>query len=286
MMSLKSASFEFVSMALLAVLYFAPLASNAANPVKRVAGAAESNVELFRAMDRGDIDVQFIPKSSRSGNVLIKNNTNKPLSIKLPAAFAGIPVLAQFGGGGFGGGGGLGGGGLGGGGLGGGGLGGGGGGQGVGGGFGGGGGGLGGGGFGGGGGGLGGGGGVFNVAPEKVRKIKVNLVCLEHGKDDPTPRMQYKLVPIKSFTEDQRVIDLCSLLGRGAIPQNAAQAAAWHLANGLSWDELALKNRVKTRFQTVRYFNTSELTFAKRLVAAVDRRANSLASRTETSLAD
>nr|MBC8356805.1 hypothetical protein [Planctomycetota bacterium] len=65
-------------------------------------------VGLFEAMDKGDIEVRFIPKDATEANVLIENKTDKPLTIKFPEVFAGVPVLAQFGGGGggFGGGGG------------------------------------------------------------------------------------------------------------------------------------------------------------------------------------
>jgi hypothetical protein len=221
-------------------------------------------VELFAAIEAGDIEVQFIPKDATVANVIIKNKTDKPLTIKLPPAVAGVPVLAQFGGGGLGGGGlGGGGGGLGGGG---------GGGQGLGGGFGGGGGG--GGGFGGGGLGGGGGGGFFNVAAEKTGKIKIPCVCLEHGKPDPTPRMKYKIVPIETFTKDAKVIEIVKMLGRGEVPQNAAQAAAWNVANGLSWNELASKNRIESRFTgNVRFFNPRELALAMRISSEAAKRA-------------
>ncbi|MBI2480893.1 MAG: hypothetical protein HYV60_20365 [Planctomycetia bacterium] len=230
-------------------------------------------VGLFEAMDKGDVAVRFIPKDATEANVLIENKTDKPLTIKFPEAFAGVPVLAQFGGGGggFGGGGGDPGGGLGGGG--------GGGGQGLGGG----GGGLGGGGggFGGGGGGFGGGGGgFFNVAPQKVTKVKVPCVCLEHGKPDPTPRMNYKIVPIDTLTKDPNVIEVCKMLGYGEIPQNAAQAAAWNLANGLSWQELAVKNRVelKTVGYAERFFAPLELVLASRIADEATRRAKATKS--------
>lgn len=230
-------------------------------------------VELFAAMEAGEVEVQFIPKDATKANVLIRNKTDRPLSVRLPAAFAGVPVAAQFGGGGLGGG--LGGGGLGGG-LGGGGLGGGGG-QGLGGGFGGGGlggGGLGGGGFGGGG--LGGGG-LFNVAPEKVGKVKVTTVCLEHGKPDPNPRMKYTIVPIEKFTKDPAVIELCKLVGAGKIPQNTGQAAAWHYTDKLSWVQLAQKNRVELmNGYTEKFFSPAELRYALQVVAVVDQRVRQL----------
>jgi hypothetical protein len=231
-------------------------------------------VELFEAMKTGDIEVSFIPHDSQRANVLIKNKTDKPLTIRLPETFAGVPVLAQIGDAGGMPGGAIGGGGAGMGGRGGGGnLGMGGGAQGMGGGFGG---GLGG--FGGGMGGMGGGGfggfggGMMSVAPEKVGRLTVTTVCLEHGKDEPTPRMKYTIKPIEALSKDPRVIELCRMVGAGEIPQNAAQAAAWHLANGLSWQELAAKDRIRTRLQTVKYFSPQELNAALQIVGVATQR--------------
>jgi hypothetical protein len=246
-----------------------------AKPEEKSAKPKADEVELFAAMDAGDIEVKLIPKDSTTGTVLITNKTKKPLAIKLPDAFAGVPVAAQFGGGG----GGFGGGGIGGGGIGGGGIGGGGGSQGLGGGFGGGGGGFGGGGggFGGGGGGLGGGGGFFNVAPEKVGKVKVTAVCLEHGKDDPNPRIPYELRPIESFAKDQKVIELVKMLGRGEIDQHSAQAAAWHLANGMSWNELAAKiGRKHLNGATEPYFTAAQLQKAMAITRVAEERAEKI----------
>ncbi len=211
-------------------------------------------VEMFAAMEAGDIEVKIIPRNSKQSTVLIENKTDKPLSIKLPQAFAGVPALAQFGGGGLGGGG-LGGGGQGGGQQG----------------FGG---GMGGGGMGGGGMGGGGmGGGMFNVAPEKVGKIKVTTVCLEHGKKEPAARIPYKIVPIESFTDRANVIELCKMLGRGEIDQRAAQVTAWHLANDMSWEELARKEIKHLNGVREPYFTRAELLRALRIAQAANDRA-------------
>ena len=270
-MTLQKLSQWVASTSVVFVMVFGPTFASAEKRARRGAPAKDSRqVEMFKAIEDGDIEVTFIPKDATEANVIIKNKTDKPLSIKLPEAFAGVPVLAQFGGGG----GGLGGGGLGGGG---GGLGGGGGGQGLGGGLGGGGGGVGGGGFGGGGGGFGGGGGggFFNVAAERVGKIKAACVCLEHGKPDPTPRMKYKIVPLDTFTKDQKVIEVCKMLGRGEIPQNSAQAAAWNLANGMSWQELASKNRVESKYLgNQKFFSRLELALAVRITGEATSRAD------------
>ncbi|MCA9101688.1 MAG: hypothetical protein KDA63_11085, partial [Planctomycetales bacterium] len=68
-------------------------------------------VDLFEAAAAGAIEAKLYVTPDKTGRVVIENKTDAPLNVALPEAFAGQPVLAQFGGGGFGGGG-LGGGGL------------------------------------------------------------------------------------------------------------------------------------------------------------------------------
>ena len=133
------------------------------------AGNSGESVDMFSAMDSGALQVRFIPKNDREATVSIRNTTNQPLSVKLPDAFVGVPILAQAGvvpratgtrntnnnnanqtaGGGLGGG--------------------------------------------------GGGGGAFNIAPEAVSKLKVPIVCLEHGKQDPSAGFLMKFVLWKAF---------------------------------------------------------------------------------------
>ncbi|MCL6504416.1 MAG: hypothetical protein K6T86_17175, partial [Pirellulales bacterium] len=62
-----------------------------------------ATVELFTAMEAGDIEVKFIPKDDTQANVIIKNKTKQPLNVRLPQAFAAVPALAQMGMGGMGG---------------------------------------------------------------------------------------------------------------------------------------------------------------------------------------
>ena len=211
-----------------------------AGPTTPATASSSGIVDMFDAMHDGDLGVQFIPRSSREATLILTNNTDKPLNVHLPEAFAAIPVLAQLGGAGGGrntgtgnnrgnqn--------------------------QGV------------GGGAGGGGqnnrqgGGAFGGaaangqaagvpanaqaanaqnGGAFSIPPERVVKIKLPTVCLDYGKAEPNPRVPYTIVPIESFTTNPEVQELCKLLGTGTLDQQAAQAAAWHLANHLSWDKL------------------------------------------------
>jgi hypothetical protein len=196
-------------------------------------------IDLFRAVDEGRAELTFIAKNDHAGRVIIANKTNQPLNLLLPEAFAGVPVLAQQ----FGGGGGRGGGG--------GGLGGGGGGQ-----------QSTGGGLGGGGGGLGGGGGggFFNVPPEQTKKIEVALLCLDHGLRDPSSSKPYKIVPATAKIDKPAVVELLKAFGRGELQHDAAQAAAWHLNSGLSWEELSTKlSGTRRSFSRKPYFSAEAI---------------------------
>jgi hypothetical protein len=46
-------------------------------------------------------------------------------------------------------------------------------------------------------------------------------------------------VALESQSKDPKLAVVLEALGRGEIPQKVAQAAAWHLANGLTWERLA-----------------------------------------------
>jgi hypothetical protein len=296
---------------LFAVLCFGLAAVKAAEPSQ--SATSERRVELFAAAAKGEIDVELIAPSAREVWLRVANQTDQPLRIDLPDAFAAVPVLAQFAPGGFGGGGfgggnfggggfglpGMGGGNFGGGGLGGGGFAGGGGqgqgGQGLGGGFnnnn-----------FGGGigagnmlGNGVGGGNqfgngapfrqGIFRVAAGRVGKIRAAAVCLEHGKPEPNSRMHYRIVPIQEFQSDPRIARICQLLASGEVSQNVAQAAAWHVANGLTWEELAAQDRSRSQYTgNEKFFTRDELELAMRVARAIEPAATSTRLMQTTSL--
>lgn len=229
------------------------LAANRADSRSAKAKDDAVTVELFDAIKSGDIEVRVIAKDATAGNVLIKNVTAKRLAIKVPEAFAAVPVAAQFGpiggpgapfgpGGGNAFGAGLPGGGVG----------------------------LNNGMIGGGGanqalgagfpgqnglnamnaGRNGGGpglginpfpGGLFKVEPDKVGKLKMTSVCLEYGKPDPNAHIEYELRPLDSVVSNPQLTEAVKMLTRGEVNQKSAQAAAWHLANGLTWEELEKK---------------------------------------------
>jgi len=230
----------------------------------------DETVELFAGIEQGKLEVKLIPKDSTQCRVLITNKTDKPLNVSLPGAFAGVPVLAQMQfqpgnfppgnfqpgmanrnnapqqvgiGNQFGNNPGMGNQFL----------------------------------------NLRGPGNnmmpqrgrmqpkfaPFNVAPENVAQLRLTSVCLEYGKPNPRPKMPYAIQPIQSATEKAEVEALCRMLGRGQVGQRAAQAAAWHLANEMSWEQLARlrrKSTVATLSQPI--FTSRELAEGKKAAEA------------------
>ncbi len=216
-------------------------------------------VELFQGIQQGVLNVRVVAKDSTQAIVLVENKTEKPLNVKLPPAF--VAVMKQFGppggGGGadpFGGGDAGGGGGSN---------------QSFGGGFG----GMGGmGGFGGMG--MGGMGGMFNVPAQKVGKLPVRCVCLEHGKKEPRPAIQYKLIPVEQYSSDPRLKHLLSMVHpKSPFPQKVAQAAAWHIANRMSWQQLAAKQVRRLGGLRYPYFTPQQLRAAMLMVRLAEKKA-------------
>jgi hypothetical protein len=184
-------------------------------------------VDVFSAIDKGQLQVRLVPRDSAQCRVLLRNKMDRPLHVRLPEAFAGVPVLAQpldglkrnqsnapqplgIGPGQNG---------------------------------------L-----------INPGmwnlgnpnrnpnprgpnmplpGPMFNIAPEGVARLKFASVCLEHGRPNPRPKFRYEMRPIGEVTQKAGVAEICAMLGQGKIRQRVAQLAAWHLNNDMSWRELA-----------------------------------------------
>jgi hypothetical protein len=219
----------------------------------QLAVAAEpegEKVELFEAIEAGQIEARFIPRDSTRAQLLLTNKTKQPLSVALPTTFSAVPVLAQFNdpfaqqgnqgnsapqnvGGGFppmGGGQ-----------------------MNV--------------------AGPGGGGqnpwlqqpGFMSVPAEKVGKLKLATVCLSFGQPNPRAKFPYELRPLADTTAEPGVAEVCAMLARGKVSQRVAQLAAWHLANDKPWEELA-GLRDKAAIGTRPRYGQKELATAKKLV--------------------
>jgi hypothetical protein len=196
-------------------------------------------VKLFDAMQAEQVDVKLVQKDEASGNLFIENNFGKPINVQMPEAFVGVHVLNQgffdnnqsgFGnqsGQGNGA-------------------------QSQ--------------------GGQNTGGGasnnsLFSVPAGKIVRIPVKTVCLEHGRPEPSSRMEYRIFPVERFSRDVGLFELLTAVGRGKTPQKVAQAAAWNMASGKSWKELsAMKFRRAGSLPDTPHFRAEELTQARKLI--------------------
>ena len=235
-------------------------------------------VDLLDGIEQGALEAVLVPKNSLEGSVFVENKSDNPITVALPKAIAAVQVLKQgFGAGGAGGGRGGAAGGQGGQG------------QALGGGFGGGaGGGVGGAGGGLGGGGLGGGGfqggGLFTVPPAKTAQVPFVCVCLNHGRPEPRPQMRYKLVKLETFTSDPALQELLIRVGAGDLDSQAAQAAAWHLTDDMSWEQLSAKQIERLGgVDDEPYFTAAQLSRARELVAHAESRAHQRDAGTRSS---
>lgn len=276
-----SSRIEWLRRAVCLAVVLVPVVATAADRSPKKPPPDGELVEIFSGIASGQIDVQLIAKDSKQCRLFVENKTDRPLNVMLPRAFAGVPVLAQAGmpmlgpGGrglnpvgrnrpqGIGMGPGMMGPGL----------------------------------FAPGmgrgmmnvlGGNIGGNiaagnrrpnmfpGPLFNVPPEKVGKLKLDCVCLDFGRPQPRPRIKYRIEPIHGYTDKPGVAELCDMLGRGELTQRVAQLAAWHLANGKSWDQLA-EIRHKVTFGTQPTYSRKELQSARqaaeKAVQAAEERA-------------
>jgi hypothetical protein len=68
------------------------------------------------------------------------------------------------------------------------------------------------------------------------------------------------MVPIDQYVKNQAVMELVAAFGRGELQHGAAQAAAWHLNSGVSWEQLASKlNGTERSMYRAPYFSRFEI---------------------------
>jgi hypothetical protein len=211
-----------------------------------LAEAKLNPVDMFAAQKAGDLEVGLIPRDEKRVTLILTNKGDKPLTIRIPDAFAGAPVLAQIGqpvgfpnnnnnnngrapqsvG-------------------------------------------------------IGGPGaqpfgmnngfqqngfnapGFMSIPPGKTVKVRLPAVCLEYGKPTPYPHSPYTVVPLDTVTSAEGVKEVVASLGAGQSDQRLAQLAVWHLANGKSWDSLAALKVAKIGRRDIPEYSPEELAAAQ-----------------------
>ena len=118
--------------------------------------------------------------------------------------------------------------------------------------------------------------GFFSIPPEATVALKLNSVCLEHGKKTPTAGMKYELRPVETVAGNKPdLINLLSHFDLSKKNRKAVQAAAWHLASKMSWDRLRTKQRKLLGQPVTRWFTKSDLESAQAMVVRAQFTADS-----------
>ncbi len=108
--------------------------------------------------------------------------------------------------------------------------------------------------------------GFFSIPPEKTVVTQLHTVCLDHGKKTPSPRMKYVLRKIEDHTSNQALRKLLENYNPKKTDRNAMQAAAWHLANDISWKQLKSKKSRSIIGVSRKYFTGNQLKHAQAMV--------------------
>jgi hypothetical protein len=125
----------------------------------------------------------------------------------------------------------------------------------------------------------GGGGGFFSIPADRTIRVQFSSVCLEHGKANPTPSMKYKVVRPSDVSDKPELEILLKQIASGKIERGTAQAAAWSIASGKSWQELANEKWDHVGAPDEPYFSQQQLQAAQSLVAGVKAKAKEVAEQ-------
>jgi len=108
--------------------------------------------------------------------------------------------------------------------------------------------------------------GFFSIPAGKTLRVPYTSVCLNHGLNEPTSRTTVKLMPVEEYTEDPVLQTLINQVGTHPQHQHTLQAAIWHVANGMSWEQLARKSIGPVAVPGRTYFSPGQMTAAQSIV--------------------
>ena len=110
---------------------------------------------------------------------------------------------------------------------------------------------------------------VWIIPGGKQFQIRVPCFCLEYGRPDPQRRIPYQFCQLKEFNASPAVRELLEAFGKGGWDQRIAQLAAWHVANGVPWQTLARIQIPGASGRRGKGFSQMELLAAKRLAESL-----------------
>ena len=123
--------------------------------------------------------------------------------------------------------------------------------------------------------------GFFSIPPEKTVQIALNSVCLNYGRREPNAALRYQLVRAETVTTDPVLLQLLEEYSP-RTNRDVQQAAAWHLTNGLTWEQIAQLTDQKVPGQPTPLFTPRQIQGARELVEQVKKHAADRPKKADT----
>jgi hypothetical protein len=123
---------------------------------------------------------------------------------------------------------------------------------------------------------------IFSVPSQATVQVPLTTVCLAHGKPEPRARLKYQLVKLEDYSNDPVLHETLKLFASGASDLQTAQAAAWHLTDNMSWDELRDKQIERLIFEPVPFFGEGKVDAARDLVGQARAKAKEMPRSVQT----
>lgn len=115
-------------------------------------------------------------------------------------------------------------------------------------------------------------GGMATIPPQKSILVRMKSVCLNYGKPEPMSRMTYILIPTEAHSSDPVLAELLENYS-DRVEKDVMQAAAWHVANGLSWAQIEQLSNQPLPGVRARLFTQRQVQQARHLVETVTEAA-------------
>ncbi len=114
--------------------------------------------------------------------------------------------------------------------------------------------------------------GFATIPAGKSVQFALKSVCLNYGRPEPMSKMTYRLVSVETYSNDPVLAELLEHYSP-RVDQDAMQAAAWHISNGMNWNQISHLPLRSLTATSAKLFQTKDVQAAQQLVDGAKERA-------------
>lgn len=114
--------------------------------------------------------------------------------------------------------------------------------------------------------------GFATIPAGKSMQFGFKSVCLNYGRPEPMSKMTYRLIPVKTYSNDPVLAELLESYS-SRVDQDAMQAAAWHVANDMNWNQISHLPLRSLAATSAKLFQAKDVQAAQQLVESAEARA-------------